>query len=238
MTPSEPTASALSTAVGRLYEAFARYPVGSAVVGCSCCVSQDAQRELARAELREVPADLLRRYAFKAMTTWGSAADFKHFLPAIWDRMTSTDLGVDEQIVYGKLVCAEWVRWPSRERAPILEITCAWLASALAGGHGDLRNIVESAGVAEIEIVPLLAVLDQSAGPCAATQIARLAPCVRGDATIRWNWWKSNGDHLLARWMIERGAARLEATFLEHSDHADARRWSDAAEQLSRASRK
>jgi hypothetical protein len=216
----------LHAAIEALYATFARYPVGAKVEGCPCCVDAALARALASAPLRAVPDDILQRYAFKAMTTWGSNDDFKHFVPAIWERMTATrSFGVNPQIAYGKLPYTDWDRWPEHERAAIVEATHAWLRHELARGAGSqIADIVECAGVSGIPVAPLIGILEASEGPIAANAIADL---LRG-GILGWSWWRDDDERLLHTWASERAPEKLEAAFFAYPDHPDAKRWSDA----------
>lgn len=219
----------LTSAIETLYETFARYPVGATVLGCPCCVDQKHGRVLASSPLRAIPDEVLERYAFKAMTTWGSEDDFKHFLPAIWERMTTVRFGVDAQTVYGKLPYAEWARWPERERAAVVGVTHAWLDAVLDRGSWEIGDVVECAGLCGIPIAPLVELLELSEGPAAATAISTL---VRYGVGAR-AWWHDDHERLLHTWVSERAAAKLEAAFFAFPDHSDAGEWSDALQHRS-----
>jgi hypothetical protein len=63
-------------------------------------------------------------YAFKAMTTFGDAADFKHFLPRLLELIArelqgGEALGFDEEILGLKIALAEYATWPPAERAAV-----------------------------------------------------------------------------------------------------------------------
>ena len=233
MSAVDPPASELARTIDTLYAVFARYPAAERVEGCPCCMSAADHAELGRAPLRPMAVPLLRRYAFKAMTTWGDAGDFKHFLPAIWDRMSRGELEIDEQTIHGKLPYASWAQWPERERAAIVAVTHAWLRAALGGDRAWLLDtIVESAGHAGIPVAPLIEIAETSAGPYLANAIAGLAGRLQGTERFAWIWWKTDREQLLARWVRERGPAKLETALREHPSHVDAWRWSAALDAL------
>lgn len=94
----------LDEAIENLYTTFRRYRLHGKIDGCPCCVG-DADNRLIRSNpLRQLdPSDLLR-YAAKAITTWGSSYDFRHFLPRIFELIVlSPDSFLDQEIVIGKL---------------------------------------------------------------------------------------------------------------------------------------
>ena len=70
--------------------------------------------------LRALGADDLDRYVRKAMTTWGDANDFRHFLPRVLElAVDDADSFVEIEIIFGKLAYADWTRWPAAERTVI-----------------------------------------------------------------------------------------------------------------------
>ena len=122
---------ALSEAVEGLYEAFSGYPLARKIEGCPCCVSVEDETNIHRRSLRELTAEDLGRYAFKALTTWGGENDFKHFLPRLFELVTEivSIVGeVDIEVLFGKLRYAKWNTWPEQERAAIRRYLMAlWL---------------------------------------------------------------------------------------------------------------
>jgi hypothetical protein len=68
-------------------------------------------------------------YAEKAMTTAGSVAVFKYFLPRVFE-LLAADLSAfgasAAQIAFGKLAYAEWWRWPEPQRDAVDGFFRAW----------------------------------------------------------------------------------------------------------------
>ena len=113
---------ALSEAIGGLYETFSDYPLAQKIEGCPCCVSDEDESSLHRKPLRELTAEDLTRYATKALTTWGTENDFKHFLPRLFELVTEKDgiaYEIDLAILFGKLDYAAWNTWDKRERTAV-----------------------------------------------------------------------------------------------------------------------
>jgi len=104
-----------------LYDLFAnRYELPSHVVGCPCCVSDADQERIHVAPLGDLTAEDLDRYAFKAMTTWGTVNDFKHMLPRILElQACDPDWLGDVQAALGKLAYGGWLSWPADEQAAL-----------------------------------------------------------------------------------------------------------------------
>lgn len=106
--------------VAELYRVFGSCRLGDDFAGCSCCVPGEESKRLRRMPLHSLGVADLNRYAFKAMTTWGDARHFKHFLPRL------LELSLDEfprfdfpETLMGKLALTEWTTWPPRERAAV-----------------------------------------------------------------------------------------------------------------------
>lgn len=128
MTPEE---QALNDAVEELYKVFSGYPVAPKIEGCPCCVSEEDESSLHRTSLREMTAEDLRRYATKALTTWGTENDFKYFLPRLFELVTEKEgivYEIDLAILFGKLEYAHWNTWPSQEHAVVRDyLEALWL---------------------------------------------------------------------------------------------------------------
>jgi len=70
--------------------------------------------------LRALSDEDLERYASKALTTWGDADDFRHFLPRLLELVTGRPYDtLTTEIVFSKLRYAGWWEWPERERVAI-----------------------------------------------------------------------------------------------------------------------
>lgn len=109
---SSPTA--VEDALEALYAAFCRYQ-GTHIEGCPHCVSFEDSAALRRAPLRQLGGEL-QRYLFKAMTTWGTEEDFKHFAPRLIELYASS---TDAWLLCDKLAYARWRKWPEPEQRAI-----------------------------------------------------------------------------------------------------------------------
>ena len=118
----------LKIAIENLYLTFSIYPFQSTMNGCPCCVSDLDKKNIHVKQLRNLNEEDLSKYAFKAMTTWGDLADFKHFLPRIFELLATTNFPVDSQIVLGKLEYGNWNEWPQAEKVSIQQFLVAWWA--------------------------------------------------------------------------------------------------------------
>ena len=116
--------SRLAGAIEALYLEFSSYPLAPRVEGCPCCVSADDEALLRSKPLMRLTALDLHRYATKAMTTWGAAEDFKHFLPRLFELVTAEESitsEMDEGTLFGKLTYAKWREWPQREQQVVTD---------------------------------------------------------------------------------------------------------------------
>ena len=124
----------MERAVERLYRTFASHTLRKHVEGCPCCVSMPEKRALESTPLRELSAEALDRYAFKAMTTWGDSADFKYFFPRIFEiAIGGYSVGLQIEVVLGKLALAEWITWKQDEKDAVREFLRAGWNHLLAG---------------------------------------------------------------------------------------------------------
>ena len=230
------TRAPLEQAIATLYETFANYRA-SAVQGCPCCVSPEERARLTSKRLRDLEEDDLGSYVFSALNTWGTLTDFKHFLPRILELKARGSLWVDLQIIYGKFV--QEGPWLPAERAALEAFTGALLASAIAEhGRERVRDIVESAGIARMELAPMLdTMLERGADP--ATSATLLAELVLDEAaalsagTHGWIFWKDDEGRLDQKWLLS-GAlrTRLMEAFEADPSHANAGQWASASDIL------
>jgi len=108
----------LHDAISRFYTMFAPYPLHRFIAGCPCCVGPTDDARIRSKPLRDLTAEDVGRYSFKALTTWGTVDDYKHFLPRLLE-LVIDDPSFDEVIVPTKLQWAQWQHWPEQERRVI-----------------------------------------------------------------------------------------------------------------------
>ena len=121
----------LAEAIDSLYHVFSAYPLAEHVEGCPCGVSASDESEIHSKSLRNITAAEAHRYAFKAMTTWGTTEDFKHFLPRLFELVTVEESITDEidaEVLFGKLTYAKWQQWPLQEQKAVKDyLDALWL---------------------------------------------------------------------------------------------------------------
>jgi hypothetical protein len=217
----------LQRATERLYQAFSAYRGRGSARGCPCCVSQEDRARLHRAPLRQLRAEDLRRYAFKALTTWGDVDDLRHFLPRILELMSDGELGVDEPVVLGKLPYGRWERWPACEREAVEHWLDAWWLHVLNDARSwRAADALAALVVAGRPLAPLLETFAQELERSAAARASLLA-LVR-DLAFGGSlgpWTDSATSEAVARWALTMEPAVLRAVDEEPDelDREDAR---------------
>jgi len=116
--------TAVAESLEQMYSIFSAYPKPDRIEGCPCCVSDADQAELHTEPLRELQN--LDQYAFKAISTWGSVEDFKHFLPRVFELMIGEGFLTDTFVVLGKLAFGGWKDWPEVEQKGIQRFLQDW----------------------------------------------------------------------------------------------------------------
>jgi hypothetical protein len=115
-----------------MYDVFAYVPRPERVDGCPHCVEPGAERCLLAVPVGSIEAAALRRYAAKALTTWGGVAEFRYFLPRLLECAAADDFGhPDPEIVFGKLGSAGWRDWQEEERDAVAGFLGAWWSETL-----------------------------------------------------------------------------------------------------------
>ncbi|MGG7439217.1 hypothetical protein ACQ7CX_09520 [Chryseobacterium arthrosphaerae] len=122
----------LERSVEQLYEIFSGYPLVPRMNGCPCCVSGTDKEKLHIRPLRDLEENDLLRYVFKALTTWGSIEDFKHFLPRLFEILAKGGFIAYLDTILGKLEYGKFVMWPENEKAAVKTFLWQWWQNRLA----------------------------------------------------------------------------------------------------------
>lgn len=109
----------LQQAIAKIYEVFAVYPLNSKIVGCPCCVTQKDNQLIQAKVSNKLTAKELNRFAFKAMNTWGTINDFKHFLPRLFELAAFDSQFLWSSTVIDKLEYAEFNNWAEPEQLAV-----------------------------------------------------------------------------------------------------------------------
>lgn len=220
---------ALESALEALYAAFRQYD-GARLEGCPHCVSPRDSAALLRAPLRQLGGEL-QHYLFKAMTTWGTEEDFKHFVPRLLERYASSS---DAWLLCNKLAYAQWRSWAEPERSAVEGYLLSLWRAELAEQGPPLpgHTLLETMLALDLDLAPydLRTRLDTWRSEAIRESSARIAdfvlefgvglfwasPSVAGPTL-----WKAR-PHMAAEvraWLLEPAIReRLEASFVEHGD--------------------
>jgi hypothetical protein len=170
----------MQAVIAELYSVFKPYRLGDDFSGCSHCVSERESRELAAIRLRDLQAADLNRYSFKAMTTWGTVRDFKHFLPRLLELAAEDLLQLEfPETLFGKLTYGKWHSWTRREREVVQSFFDAfWLQQFNRPFHfpGDERVTIALDCLAQVcdSLQPFLDVWPAQQSESAAYHLAQL----------------------------------------------------------------
>lgn len=93
-----------------LYVAFQKYPKPKSMESCPHC-GQKSDGLLVRA-LRDLQPEDLSEYAHRAISTWGSVADFKYFLPRLME--CASEEGAITAACFSFFATARLIWWPRR----------------------------------------------------------------------------------------------------------------------------
>lgn len=123
----------LRSRVDDLYEIFGPYRLAARISPDPCFPGACDDRPLRAAPLRQLPPSAFQMYLWKAVSTWGSTEDFKHFLPRILEIVANPnfagDAELDTDFLFHKLLYVEWPEWPRNERGALSNFFCAlWKA--------------------------------------------------------------------------------------------------------------
>ena len=238
------THNELLDSIENLYRTFKRYRPSEGFHSCSHCVSETADAELKEKSLSELTCNDIGRYAFKAMTTWGTVEDFKHFLPRILDLIvTNDDFPIDIEVAIGKLAYGEWRSWPAKERIAIEQFLEAWWKNVLSRPLSDSTlsladEVLCSLAQVNEDIESYLAHWDSRSDIESSLHLAAFVDwnfnSIYAEDRIDGAFWEKEITMRQAVEWLRRPATRerLESHFLDHSDDPHAYFLSEAAEKL------
>lgn len=173
----------LHDAVNGLYEAFARRPLRDWTDPClHCCATVEEEAALHAAPLRDLPVEVVRNYAAHAMTTWGDASDFAHFLPRIFEIVAMSDFNwPDIEVVFSALRRAEWRGWSADEQRAVERYLMAKWRSTLDASAPiqSAEEVLCAIGQAVDDLSAYLEVWERADGDNPTRQLVEL---------ILWSW--------------------------------------------------
>jgi len=99
-----------------LYDTFRRYPKPKRVSGSPISVEANDDLTLLQKPLKSLDAKDFGRYPFKAMSTWGTVADFKYFLPRILELSFDNFTLLNSTTLFSKILSSGWIDWQEDEK--------------------------------------------------------------------------------------------------------------------------
>jgi hypothetical protein len=169
----------LAAAIERLYAAFGSVPRPKAIERCEHCLSaSEAGVLLGPVPLRELSADQLRAYATDVLLTVGDVADYRYFLPRIFEIACTEGFNwPDLEPLAGRLRVAGWSTWAAPEQAAIRGVLRACWREVLTGDPDNWGADVVLCAIAnaEDELKPYLDEWTSALGcPAAAVELRDL----------------------------------------------------------------
>jgi hypothetical protein len=203
-----------------LYEAFASYRRQQAIEVCPHCAGRPDPEVLPRIPTERLTCPQLSPFAFRAVSAWGDADDYRHFLPRILELAASPEgrdfPGLDLGVVASKLVLAGFGEWPAAERqavtAYLREVWDAARAEDPEAGGWSTEEVLAAVARLVDDPAPFLDAWTADRSPTATVRLADLLCAARqsvleaSDLGVRWRG--APGGAKVARWL--RDAARRE----------------------------
>lgn len=141
----------VADAIDNLYHVFQKYRFTD-MEGDLCFPGSCNPAPLLAAPLRQLEAEAFIAFSHKAVTTWGTSNDLKHFLPRMIELSLFEDSVLERWLVFNKIQYAKWRSWPRQETDAINKIIkCAfeWIISGPLHPYGQtagdrLGNVVQT----------------------------------------------------------------------------------------------
>jgi len=238
----------LQLAIRNLYVTFSECPRKDTIEACPCCVTEHDQRMLFSQPLSRLSANNLRRYAQKAISSWGDPEDLKHFLPRLLE-LVALEPGWQHQSVadaptlFRKFRRAGWHEWPTGQRGAVELYLMAWWRCTLARYPEQPSPEVLLSCAAQIieDLTPFLEFWRAKRAIPAMKQLAefveRLATGLQQNGTMQGPWW--NQLHMqrsqIRDWLLDfRTINALENAYFSFHPDPGAEAFGRAAELLCR----
>jgi len=175
--------TSLKSAIERLYVVFGNYRPPIHPTYCSHCVKDDEDRVLRLKPLRELNADQLVRYSWKAISLWGTVEQFKYLLPRLFETVALDKTGYTPEVLFKKPRLGGFNTWANEEQAALNSYCEALWRYALAHhALGDALPSFPSIGdclcsIAQIidDLAPVLNVWDSDRTSAATRHLVDFA---------------------------------------------------------------
>lgn len=183
----------LSDEIEALYAAFADDHPG-VLHSCPCCTDRTSFEELARFDVRDVPASLMSMYVAEAVWTAGEPRDFRYYLPRILEFTLLEQPGFYPARHAAIVRYTELNSWSESHQHALISFYHAILKCMIDWEYFDtLADWICAIGASECAIGPFLCMLENSP----AALVAFFAANVPGINTGRLHgpWARESLEH-------------------------------------------
>lgn len=233
----------LEERVRLLYWAFRRYKLAAEIEPDPAFPGFCDDRPLRSEPLHRLPPTAFDRYLSKAITTWGSVDDFKHFLPRMLELIVNASednarTGINPFMIFGRIRIAEWRHWPTEEQQALDGYFEALWATLLATpqsttgmtcGYYSADNWLEDVSNIYVDLTPFLRqweidAADPNSGWVAAEHLANTIVDARDTLLkhdrLRWhNILSDVPERQMTAWLASKTVSRLlEDAFFRWAD--------------------
>jgi hypothetical protein len=201
----------MQEAIDRLYVAFAGEARPRELQHCPCCISDEQIDELLMSgNRRTLPANAVADYASHALTTAGTVADFRYFLPRVLEvALSDTPEWIDLELVCGRLRTAGWTQWSDEERQAVQHLLKVLWEQTLHAFPSRLAldTVLCAIGNAEDDLTGYLGAWSTALRTGEAAPALHLSDLVSWSARVvngRWrmrNAYWDNRDGQVAAWL-------------------------------------
>ncbi len=212
--PVQLSQKALSAQIRNVYRVFAKYEIEAEGEACPHC-AHAGFKALFHRPIRHLTAAELQPYSFKALTTWGDLANFKRFLPRLFELLALRGFDrLDPEILFSKLTYAGWGNWPDQEQRAIQAYFHAlWQAILNHPGSETLFTPADSLlcglGQAENDLAPYLSLWQAQSSADAAAHLAAFIlqniAAIQKKGALSNPYWQTRSDQMgqVLAWLLD-----------------------------------
>lgn len=143
--------------IDRLYEVFAECPKPRNIDGCTCCIDEEEICTLLSKQLKNLTGPELSSYTSSLFHTVGGEADFKYFLPRIFELSAAGAFSwPDPEVVLGKLPYANWTNWSREQKDAVFAFLAAVLKDCIDDPASEIDTWLCAIGRCVDDISPYL----------------------------------------------------------------------------------
>ncbi len=119
----------LDDAIERVYQAFSKYDSPPKLNFCGFCHDPDQINDFSETPLRKLSSESLRHLAWEASDHWDSTEKYKHYLPAILERLSPPGHGDDlyPEHLFQTLDHYKFQQWDESEKQATMNLFSSML---------------------------------------------------------------------------------------------------------------